>query len=141
MTEQQPNSSGAQAPSLVPFYIIISAAGALATLGGLAWRGLDFALACLLGFVVVAANFIWTKNLIKGLLIDRTKSKPLLIISYFIKFGITAVVLYFALIHYRMDAMGILVGLSTLVVATFLYAWYAKPASQPETSNDNTQQS
>lgn len=122
---------------LKPFYVIISAVGVTTTLGGYLLAGLDFALATLLGFTIVAANFIWTKNLVKALLIDREKPPALLTISYFIKFGITAVVLYFALIRYNMDALGILVGLSALMLATFIYAYYAKPPRSGKQNETN----
>ena len=113
--------------SLKQMYAIVGAVGAVVIAGCFFWRGLDFALAALLGFVVVLLNFIWTKNLVKSILLEQHRPKALSVFVYIFKFGLTAVVLYIAMVKYQVDGLGILIGLSTMIVGTFIFAYYVKP--------------
>lgn len=112
--------------SLRVYYVLLLAAGAFITGSGYLWRGLDFAGASLLGFGVIALNFIWTKNLVRSIFSARNGSKGLVVASYLIKFALTAVVLYVAIVRYHVDPVGILFGLTAMLVASLLFAYYVQ---------------
>ena len=114
-----------QPPSLRAYAALLAGVGVAAVAGGYLWRGVDFAGAVLLGFAIVALNVMWTKNLVQSMLRGNGAYRALMFAAYLAKFGLTAVVLYVALVRYDVDAFGLLVGLSALVVATFLFAQYA----------------
>lgn len=107
---------------------LIMGCGAALVVGGYLWRGVDFAAAVLLGFAVVALNYLWTKNLVSSIVsaakAERPKPKALLTLSYIVKFALTAVVLFVALLRYGVDPVGILLGLSALLIASLLFAGY-----------------
>lgn len=100
-------------------YLLISGAG----LVGVAWAaaGLDFTLGVLLGSIVVLLNVFWTKSLVKTIILTG-KSKKLFTFFYIFKFGLTAGVLIAAMARFEMDTFGVLTGLSTLMLATLLFA-------------------
>lgn len=114
--------------ALRAYYATLGVLGAVLVGGGWLWRGIDFAGAVLLGFAVVALNFAWTKNLVSSLLFVRQRARALVVTAYVIKFALTAVVLYIAIVRYQVDPLGILIGLSALLVASFAFAWYAPAA-------------
>ncbi|MDH4249178.1 MAG: ATP synthase subunit I [Deltaproteobacteria bacterium] len=87
------------------------------------WRGLDFSAAALLGFLVVSANLVWTKNLAESILFGQKRGKGWVLLTYSVKFGITALILFYALVRLEMDPLGILLGLTAVVVATLLMGW------------------
>ncbi|MDH5751345.1 MAG: ATP synthase subunit I [Deltaproteobacteria bacterium] len=120
------------AESMRTYYIVLTIVGAASLAVGYMWQGLDFMWAVLLGFLIVAANLIWTKNLVKSILISKQRPTGLVIASYVIKFVLTAVVLYAAIIEYQMDAFGVLIGLTALLGATFLFAFYGMSQQPPD---------
>jgi hypothetical protein len=94
-----------------------------AVLIGLAWLlgGIDMAEGALLGCVLVGVNLIGTVAFIRMVLRDR-RYKALLFVSFIAKFGLTLVVLYLAIVRFGVSAIGILIGLSSMVLASLLYA-------------------
>ena len=83
--------------------------------------GLDMAKGALLGCVLVGINLMGTVAFIRMVLRDR-RYKALLIASFIVKFGLTMVVLYVAILRLDMSALGILIGLSAMLLASLLYA-------------------
>lgn len=90
---------------------------------GAAWSlgGLDFTKPVLVAFLVVLLNVYWTKSLVKSILFAG-KPKGLFTFFYFFKFGLTALVLILTIGYIKMDPLGILLGLSSLMLATLLFA-------------------
>ena len=94
-----------------------------AVLIALAWLlgGIDMAEGALLGCVLVGVNLFGTVAFIRMVLRDR-RYKALLFVSFIAKFGLTMVVLYLAIVRFGMSAIGILIGLSSMLLASLLYA-------------------
>jgi hypothetical protein len=116
-----PQSSPSHAwPSLLRLYALfaVSAAGLVAA--GWALSGLDMAAAILLGSAIVGLNLAGTVRLVKVVLRER-RFKALLAGSMIAKFGLTLAVLYVALGQFGVDAVGILIGLSTMLLTSLLY--------------------
>jgi hypothetical protein len=130
MSEPTPPSAGdapgAARASLGVYFALVLAVGIFMTGAGYLWRGLDFAGATLLGFCVVALNFVWTKNLIHSILFVSKKRRAWVVLSFLFKFALTAIVLYYAIVRFRVDPVGILFGLSTMLVASLLFAFYVQ---------------
>ena len=99
-----------------------------AALVALAWLlgGLDMAEGALLGCALVGLNLVGTVALIRLVLRDR-RYKALLFVSFIVKFGLTMVVLYLAIVRYGMSAIGILIGLSAMLLTSLLYAAMRPP--------------
>lgn len=110
-----------QEAALRHFGALVIASGLALLAGSAAWRGIDFAGGVLLGFLIVLLNFYWTKKAVKSVLLAG-QPKGLLGLSFLLKFGITGAVLFYAILRGGVDALGVLVGLSALVVASALYA-------------------
>jgi len=113
-----------RAPRLL--YAIL--AGVSFALAALAWLlgGIDTALGALLGSALVAINLAGTVLFVRVVLRDR-KYKALLLASNLVKFGLTMVVLYLAIVRFNISAIGIVTGLSSMLVASLIYA-AARPA-------------
>ena len=96
--------------------------GVSVALVALAWvlGGLDMAEGALLGCLLVGMNLMGTVAFIRLVLRDR-RYKALLIGSFIVKFGLTLVVLYIAMLRLNMSAIGILIGLSSMLVASLIY--------------------
>jgi hypothetical protein len=95
--------------------------GAVLVAVGAGWGGVDFAGAVLLGFAVVMLNFYWTKKVVASVLLSG-QPHALLALSFLVKFGVVAAVLFYAILRLRVDGLGVLVGLSALLLAVLLYA-------------------
>ncbi len=103
------------------FSWLLLASAVLLTAGGYLWRGIDFSLGVLLGSGLAGLNYLWTRRVIKKALQgDQPRSR--IGFSLFLKFGLTALILYFAIVRFHFDAMGILVGISSLVISGFVLA-------------------
>lgn len=116
----QPESNHGRA-LLNRFLLLLLAAALVLSGGALVWRGLDFALAVLVGSGFIMVNFLWTKRVVENFLLHRTP-KGWLGFTYFLKLTLTGFLLYLAIVPLAMDPIGILVGLSTLFVAGLLAA-------------------
>lgn len=92
----------------------------------------SFTLGILLGGLICIVNFHWLDRDLRKIfenLSDRSKSAML--VKYYIRFGITAVVLYFIITGGLVDIIGLLVGLSLVVInvvctIVILYSKYSK---------------
>lgn len=102
--------------------ILLGCGGGLLIVAWL-WGGLDFATAELLGFLVVALNTYWTKRAVKSVLFD-SRPKALLTVTYLFKLGLTAFILYYGIVHYQIDPLGVLLGLTSLLLATLIFAFF-----------------
>ena len=83
------------------------------------YRGIDFAIGTFIGSSIVALNFFLSQRLI-GKIIEQKTFSLAVIVSYFVKFGVSVLVVYLAVVKYEIDSIGIMVGLSAIVVSTLL---------------------
>lgn len=77
----------------------------------------QFTLGVLLGGLISIVNFHWLDRDLRKIfasLSDSSKSR--MMFKYYIRFGITAVVLYFIITGGLVDIIGLLVGLSLVVI-------------------------
>ena len=105
------------------FFLVLIGCGTVFLIAAWLWGGLDFASAELLGFIVVALNVYWTKRAVKSVLFD-SRPKALLTVSYLFKLGLTAFILYYGIVHYQIDPLGVLLGLTSLLLATIIFALF-----------------
>lgn len=78
---------------------------------------LKFTLGVLLGGLISIVNYHWLCRDVKKVfahLTDRAKSR--IMFKYYIRFGITAVALYFIVSSGIVEVVGLLIGLSTVIV-------------------------
>ena len=104
---------------------------AVLTLGGYWFRGLDFAKATLIGCTVVAINFFVSQRLIAKLIIER-KLQATLLITYIFKLGFSVLILYYAVITLRVDSIGLMLGLSSILFATVISTLLRRPRPQTD---------
>lgn len=122
-TPQDPERQKAiaeQASSLRRFTWLLVGSGIVLVAGSVWWRGLDFGVPVLLGFGVILLNFFWTKKAVKAVFYGG-QPKSLLTLSFLAKFGVTAAVLFYAILRLNMDGVGVLIGLSSMILASVLY--------------------
>lgn len=83
---------------------------------GLGWWlwGVDFGLGALVGCIVVGMNLFISQRLVAKLLYNQS-SKPLALLAYFFKIGLSVLILYIAVIKFKVDLMGVALGLSTII--------------------------
>ncbi|MBP8979700.1 MAG: ATP synthase subunit I [Syntrophobacterales bacterium] len=84
---------------------------------------LDFTLGVLLGGFISIVNYHWLCRDVKKVfqhLTDRAKSR--IMFKYYIRFGVTAVVLFFIVSSRIVDVIGLLIGLSVVIVNIALSA-------------------
>jgi len=85
--------------------------------------GIDTALGALLGSAIVGLNLAGTVLFVRLVLGNRrNRYKALLLASSVVKFGLTMVVLYLAIVRFNVNAIGILVGLSSMLLTSLLLA-------------------
>ena len=88
---------------------------------GTALFRLDFLTATLLGCAIVGLNFYWTRRVVLGVFLKENAKRRMLLI-YVIKFGISAVILFMAVVRFQLPALGLLLGLSNIVIAVIIYS-------------------
>ena len=91
------------------------------------FRGVDFAKGTLLGCVVVAFNFFVSQRLVGQLMLEQ-KLNPGILVIYLLKFGLSGLLLFLAITKWQVDILGIMLGLSSIVVASVSSAFVRKPA-------------
>lgn len=82
-----------------------------------------FTLGVIVGGFISILNFYWLKHDLKKIfrtLNERAKSRVMF--KYYIRFGVTAVVLYFIIKAQILNVIGLLVGLSILIINFVLTA-------------------
>ncbi|HET6460922.1 MAG TPA: ATP synthase subunit I [Syntrophales bacterium] len=78
----------------------------------------NFALGMLLGGFISIVNFHWLVwDLRKAFRSLSEKSNSVVMFKYYIRFGVTAIALYFIITGGIVDIIGLLIGLSTVVIA------------------------
>ncbi len=90
--------------------------------------GLDFLLGSLLGSAIVGLNFHWTVRFVLNMLEER-KLRPLYLMIYGGKFIVSMMVLYVAIVQLDISAVGIMLGLSNILLAATAYALIQRPRS------------
>ena len=90
--------------------------------------GLDFLLGSLLGSAMVGLNFHWTVRFVLNMLEER-KLRPLYLLIYGAKFIVSMMVLYVAIVQLDISAVGIMLGLSNILLAATAYALIQRPRS------------
>jgi chromate transport protein ChrA len=88
-----------------------------------------FALGMLLGGFISVVNFHWlVRDLRKAFKSLSEKSNSDVMFKYYIRFAVTAIALYFIITGDIVDIIGLLVGLSTVVIAIVIttVALYSK---------------
>ena len=95
--------------------------------------GLDFLWGSLLGSAVVGLNYHWTVRFVLNLLEER-RLRALYLLIYGAKFLVSMLVLYVALIQFGVHPVGLMVGLSNILLAVTLYALLQRP--RPSDSSD-----
>ena len=90
--------------------------------------GLDFLLGSLLGSAIVGLNFHWTARFALNMLEER-KLRPLYLLIYGAKFIVSMMVLYVAIVQLDISAVGIMLGLSNILLAATAYALIQRPRS------------
>ena len=90
--------------------------------------GLDFLLGSLLGSAIVGLNFHWTVRFVLNMLEER-KLRPLYLLIYGAKFIVSMMVLYVAIVQLDISAIGIMLGLSNILLAATAYALIQRPRS------------
>jgi len=86
-----------------------------------------FALGVLVGGVICIANFHWLCLGLKKVIVAPTVSrgKRSAILRFYVRFGITAVALYFIVTTGVVDIFGVLIGLSVIMVNLVLITiWF-----------------
>ena len=82
-----------------------------------------FTLGILLGGLISIVNYHWLHRDVKKVfqhLDDRAKTR--IMFKYYIRFGVTAVVLFFIVSSRIVDVIGLLIGLSTVIINIVLTA-------------------
>jgi hypothetical protein len=90
--------------------------------------GLDFLLGSLLGSAIVGLNFHWTVRFVLNMLEER-RLQSLYLIVYGAKFIVSMMVLYVAIVQLDINAIGIMLGLSNILLAATAYALIQRPRS------------
>ncbi len=117
------SKSSAEPEHLIPLNMIwrILIIVSLVLIAGTALLRLDFLPATLLGSTVVGLNFYWTRRIVlKVFYKENIKWRMFLV--YVFKFGLSAIVLYVALAYFQLSPIGLLIGLSNIVLTMLIYS-------------------
>lgn len=98
---------------------------ALMAVAGLLLVSRNFALGVLTGGVLAIANFNWLHSIIKrALLLSANKADSFARIRYVLRLAIVALIIGILIVRYNIDLIGLLVGLSVLVINIFALTIY-----------------
>lgn len=90
---------------------------ALLTIGAIAFGSPRFAAGILAGGLLAIANFFWMLRILKqALRIQGGKPGRFVQIRYVLRLGLMALAIWFLIVRIGIDAIGLLVGLSVLVI-------------------------
>ncbi|MEW6386652.1 MAG: ATP synthase subunit I [Thermodesulfobacteriota bacterium] len=103
---------------------------ALLLLGSLLWQGREFALGVLVGGLVVVLNFHWLHRNLKGTMEQapnlpqesRGRAKAFFGARQMVRFFVLLAIIYLLVRHGWVNVIGLLVGLSTVVLTLILAA-------------------
>ena len=91
-------------------------------IAGTAIFQLDLVPAVTLGCTVIGFNYYWTVKFVQKLLLER-KLFALDLLFILTKFAISVIVLFGALTYLKLPPMGLLIGLSNVVLAAIMYSF------------------
>jgi hypothetical protein len=98
---------------------------ALMAVAGLLLVSRNFALGVLAGGVLAIANFHWLHSIIKrALLLSANKADSFARIRYVLRLAIVAFIIWILILRCNIDLIGLLVGLSVLVINIFALTIY-----------------
>ncbi|MCD6487310.1 MAG: ATP synthase subunit I [Syntrophobacterales bacterium] len=81
----------------------------------------EFAMGVLLGGLISVVNFRWlSRDLRIVFLKHEDRAKPFIIVKYYIRFILMGVVLFFVITRMSVDVLGLLLGLSVVVINIIL---------------------
>ena len=86
---------------------------------GYFYSGLDFMKATLIGCGVVAFNFFSSQFLLAKVVLE-SRAVFRLIVWYLIKFALSVAVLFVAVVQWQVDLVGLMIGLSSVVISTVI---------------------
>ena len=119
------------------YTILLTVSGILILLAGI--LKLDYLLGVFLGCTVVGLNFHWTVVFVRNLIHDK-KVQPLNLIFYLTKFAISALVLFGALDNLVIPPLGLIIGLSNILLAVVAYSVFNSmirtPVQEPEENKE-----
>ena len=101
------------------YTILLTVSGILILLAGI--LKLDYLLGVFLGCSVVGLNFHWTVVFVHNLIHDK-KVQPLNLIFYLTKFAFSALVLFGAINNFEIPPLGLIIGLSNILLAVVAYS-------------------
>ena len=90
---------------------------------GFVFLSYDFALGILVGGLISIANFHWLSRDLARLFqqfSDTVKPKQYVLVRYFMRFIVTGVVLFFVITQMPVSVIGLILGLSIVVVSVIL---------------------
>ncbi len=99
--------------------------------------GLDLVVGSLLGSGVVVLNVMGSAWPIRQLLLHQ-RIHPMLVLFQLLKLGLSGVVLYWAILHYEVSTLGLLIGLSNLILTSLLYTVLNPGSSGHESPPSNS---
>lgn len=89
----------------------------LFVLTSLLFWSFPFTLGILLGGVISIFNFFWLKRDLKAVFSNLTgRAKSAIMFRYYIRFFVSAVIIFFIISRTIVDVMGLLIGLSIVVI-------------------------
>lgn len=101
-------------------WLLLAVAGVV----GISRFSLEVALGLIAGGLIVTINFhLLAKTLKKSLTPPNTASVKSVLIKYYIRFIITAIIIYFLMAFKLVNPFGLIIGLS-IVVASFFFATF-----------------
>ncbi len=119
------------------YTIFLTVSGILILLAGI--LKLDYLLGVFLGCSVVGLNFHWTVVFVRNLIHDK-KVQPLNLIFYLTKFAISALVLFGAINYFEISPLGLIIGLSNILLAVVAYSvinsMKRAPVQEPEENKE-----
>ncbi|MFZ3105709.1 MAG: ATP synthase subunit I [Smithella sp.] len=78
---------------------------------------IKFSLGILLGGFISIVNFYWMERGLRDLFTNNSKSiKARIIVKYYIRLALIAIVLYFLIAYGTVNVIGLLIGLSVVVI-------------------------
>jgi len=87
--------------------------------------GTNFALGVLLGGTICVANYHWLYRHAKTAVLQTAKQGASFMIKrYVLRIAVTGVVLYVLIAHLHVDILGLLLGLSVIMMGIMSYACY-----------------
>ena len=125
-----PASPSVRRRALILLFSLLGIVTVALSVGAWLWADLDMAEAVLLGCAIVAFNLLGTAHFVGSVLQER-RFKGRMFASLTVKLGLTLVVLYIAVSRWAMNPIGIVIGLSSMLIVSLLYAMFrpAEPAA------------